>query len=432
MLAALGPRLANVALRALSLGSRFALLLVLAKLLPPSDVGVYGLFVATVSFSTLLIGGEYHAFAHRELVAADKDRWSFMLQHHVVAVALLYLLLLPVQLVLFWLDLLPRNLLAWFFALLILEHLAQEMNRLLIVIGRPLAATWILFIRMGAWVWPLLLVFWAIPGTRHLDSVFAAWLAGVAAATLAGALITWKEVAPWRTWPIDFDWIRRGFLVGALFLVSSLCFKALTTIDRYFVELLAGQDLLGIYVLYVGLAMAILQVLQPAVTAFLYPRIVGSYRKGDMETYGRLMRELAWSSIGLTFVLALAAALLSPYVLRWIGRPIYLEHIHLLWLLLAVPIAYAAGLAPHYGLYARGADVTILATHIAGTVVFIATVAIFAPHVRLEATALGLLAALTFITAAKFAGYRYRASPLAPTPPPGASENATVKHRPRT
>ena len=57
MLKVVAPRVANVALRALAIGSKFALILALARLLEPADLGMFGLFAATVGFSVVLIGG---------------------------------------------------------------------------------------------------------------------------------------------------------------------------------------------------------------------------------------------------------------------------------------------------------------------------------------------------------------------------------------
>ena len=43
-------KLANIGLRGITLASKFALLLVLAKYLEPSDVGLYGLIAVTVAY----------------------------------------------------------------------------------------------------------------------------------------------------------------------------------------------------------------------------------------------------------------------------------------------------------------------------------------------------------------------------------------------
>lgn len=258
-------RAGNVALRMLASGSRFVLIIVLARFLEPAQIGLYGLFAATVGFSVLAIGGDYYTYSQRELITSPRERWSFVLQHQALATGLLYLLLLPPQWLIFGLDLLPTDLLFWFFGLLVVEHVAQEFNRLLVAMHRPLTASWVLFLRLGAWVWILLPILWFEPATRDLTTVFLAWLLGALLAILVGLRLIWQEAAPWRAYPIDRAWLTRGFKVGLLFLTATLCLKALTTLDRYVVDHLVGTDLLGVYVLYIGISMALMSVLDPAI-----------------------------------------------------------------------------------------------------------------------------------------------------------------------
>ncbi|WP_133511737.1 lipopolysaccharide biosynthesis protein [Candidatus Thiosymbion oneisti] len=402
-------RVANVALRGFAMGSKFVLIFVLARLLEPAELGLYGLFAITVRFGTLLIGGDYYIYAQRELLSEDRQRWSFVLQHQAIATGLLYLALLPTQLLLFRFDLLPGSLIVWFFLLLVFEHLAQEINRLLIVMGRPIIGSWIFFIRMGAWVWPLVAIMWLLPRARTLDAIFLAWLLGSALAFALGMLAVIREAAPWRRWPLDYAWLKRGFGVALLFLTATLCSNVMTTADRYIVEALVGRDLLGVYVLYMSIAMAIVAFLDPAVFSFLYPRIVGAYRRGELLAYRRLMKELIWSSIALSLGLAILIALSAPFVLRWTGRSLYVEHLPLLWVLLSVAVIHVIGMAPHYSLYVRGADRVIVLAHISALFVFAAVAVLVAPHAPFYAPAYGLLAGFLWIGGLELVWYRHLA-----------------------
>lgn len=406
MLAYLAPRMANMTLRGLALVSRFALIIFLARLLTPADVGAYGLFLATVSFSVLVIGGDYYTYTQRELLSRPRAEWSFVLQHQGLGTALLYLLLLPPQLLFFWFDLLPAQWLAWFLSILLVEHVAQEINRLLVAMQRPLMASWVLFIRLGLWVWPLLTLMWFVPDTRTLETIFLAWLIGSTLAVMLGAVIIWKDVAPWRRWPLDRRWITRGFKIGFVFLTATMSFKALQTFDRYIVADLVGPELLGVYVLYTGIAMAVIGFLDPAVFSFLYPRLIRAYREGKMLEYQSILKELAWSATLLATLMAIIAAALAPLILAWTGKAIYQEHLDLLWLLLSMVVIYAIGMIPHYGLYAKGSDRSIMIAHISSLLVFVVVVWLTARIAPLEAAAYGLLAAFTWMGLFKY--WRYR------------------------
>ena len=173
---------------------RFLLIIVLAKLFSPSEVGLFGLLSATVVISQLLIGGEYYSYSQRELISMGKDRWSFVLQHQVVALLLLYALFLPLLASLFHWAVLPDNLLSWFYLILILESIAQELNRVMIAMQRQVTASCILFCRHGLWVLCVLPYMWINPGSRSLDLIFSAWIVGCAIAIVLGLLMIKREV----------------------------------------------------------------------------------------------------------------------------------------------------------------------------------------------------------------------------------------------
>lgn len=405
MLSIIAPRVLNVFLRVMAMGSKFLLVVFLAKVLEPAEIGRYGLFAATIGFSMLIIGGDYYTYSNRELLSAPKHRWSFVIQHQALAIGLLYLVLLPSQLIFFWLGFLPQTLLVWFISLLLVEHIAQEINRLLIVMQRPLIASWILFIRLGLWVWALLPILWLYPALRNLETVFGAWWLGTSMAIIFGANIIRREVTPWRRWPLDRAWLMRGYKTGSMFLIATVCFKALQTIDRYVVEYLVGSDLLGVYVFYVSLAMAVVNLIDPMVFSFLYPRLVRAYAQGERETYRRLLKEMAWSAIGISAALSLVVALFAPLVFEWIGRPVYSKHLPLLWLLLITAVVYVAGMIPHYGLYAKKAEKAIMFAHVSSLLVFFAAVWLISAHDAFASAAYGSLAAFAWLGGVKLWHY---------------------------
>lgn len=365
-------------------------------------MGAYGLFTATISFSMLVIGGDYYTYSQRELLSEPRVRWSFVLQHQAIAAALLYAVLLPVQFFIFVFDLMPWQLAGWFFALLVVEHVAQEINRLLVAMQRQLLASLVLFLRMGLWIWAVLPLIWINPEYRQINTVFAAWLVGASLAIVVGLVVVWREARPWQRWAIDWLWLRRGFTVGLTYLIATMSFRALQTFDRYAVEALAGQDFLGVYVLYIGMAMTVISVVDSGVFFFLYPKLVTAQRQDKPAQVRKLMQELAWSALTVSFVIGLMVGLLAPWVFAWIGKPLYAEHLHVLWLLLLMTLIYAMGMVVHFGLYARGADKTIVFAHISSLLVFFAALGLMARPFPLEATALALIVAFAWMGIYKF------------------------------
>ena len=382
--------------------SRFLLLLFLAKFLEPIEVGLFGLLLATISFSVLAIGGDFYAYSQRELLSRPKDEWGFVLYNQLIAIFILYLLLLPPHFFIFYFNLIPLKFAGIFFLLLIAEHLAQEINRFLIATHRPIAASLVLFIRMGLWVFILLPILWFNNIKNPLEITLYAWLAGVILAILVGVYFIKKTITFHKeNKKIDTQWIKRGFKIGLIFLIATLCFRALFTLDRYIVDYLNGAAFLGVYTLYMSIAMAIFSFIDAGILSFLYPKMVRHYKQGKINEYKKCKKELLQSIFIVSFFLALMTALIAPLALSWTGREIYLDYIPLLWLLLIVVIVYALGMIPHYGLYARGQDKDIIVAHIISVVIFLIVTSIVSFLSPLFATALGLLAAFIWIGAFK-------------------------------
>lgn len=405
-------RLVNLSLRAATLVSKFALIFVLAKFLEPTEVGLYGLLSATVFYVLMALGFDFYTFASRELIVTDRRNWAGMLRDQGVFYGITYSALLPLCLLLFWLGLLPWQLAVWFFPLLALEHLAQELNRLLVAISEPLWASIVLFVRSGAWAIIAALWMWFDPVQRSLDFVLAAWAIGVFVSCLLGAsrLRGFDRASLQRA--IDWAWIRKGIRVALPFVLATLSLRALYTVDRYWIEALGGLEQLAAYVLFVGIANAIMSFLDAAVFTFAYPALIASAGKADRPTFDRQMRRLGQHTLAVALGLSIAAVVCAGPLIDWLDRPSYAQHFSLLyWTVLAAAL-FGISMIPHYGLYARREDRTIVFSHLASLPIFLLGALVLIPLIGVAAVPAAMCLAFLFLLLAKLLAFK-RCGPLA-------------------
>lgn len=364
-------RCVNLSLRSSTLLAKFVLVFFLAYYLDPMDVAVYGLTVATISYSLYALGFDFYTYSTRELLALDPSRWAGLLRDQGVFFALAYLIVLPTLSLVFITGLLPWQIAPWFFMLVVLEHLGQEINRLLVAISRPLLASTALFLRAGLWVMGVALAFWLWPATRSLESVFLAWSCGASAACLLGAVGLYRldRVSPRRN--VDWLWIRRGIQVALPFVVATLAVRGVFTLDRYWVREVAGVEVLAAYVLFTGVANAVMAFLEAGVFVFLYPKLILAVTRNDRNGFRQCMQMLLYQTLGVTLALGVLAALLIHPVLAWLDKPVYEANIPLLYVLLSAVAINAASMVPHYGLYAMSRDRHIIGSHILTLLVFV-------------------------------------------------------------
>ena len=108
----------------------------------------------------------------------------------------------------------------------------------------------------------------------------------------------------------------------------------------------------------------------------------------------------------LSSLFALVSWLALPYLLTWIGNPLYSNAIYLYpWLLLAV-VLNALSMVPHYALYARGQDKPIIHCHLAALVVFVVSTWALSTLVSILAIPIGLALAFLVILTWKSLAYR--------------------------
>ncbi len=88
-------------------------------------------------------------------------------------------------------------------------------------------------------------------------------------------------------------------------------------------------------------------------------------------------------------------------VLKWIGKPLYLQNLSVFYLLLAASTLFVIGHIPHYSLYAMGHDRSIVGAHIASFIAFIVFSALLAPPYGMCGVAIALFMAITLAGALK-------------------------------
>lgn len=362
--------MSSVALRALTLGGRFLLLFLLAHWLTPADLGTYGLVTAVVGYGIYLIGWEFYTYSGRRLVTADAALRRHMVEQLGILYALSYALGVAMLAAAWWAGAIPSGYAPWIAGLLLVEYLAQEVHRNLVALSRQLMASVVLFIRMGAWCFLVMMLMQLEPEWRSLSWVLGAWLVFAGAACGLGYASLLAQTRP--GWPrrIDWRWLGQGIVVAWPLFVASLSTRGMVTFDRFFLEDQAGLEVLGAYVLFMGITTAILSFLDAGVVDFTYPRLVDHASRGELPAFKAVLRQARKRLLLMTAPLLLAALLVTELLVPTLGKPVFTENRHLMyWLLLATALQ-ALCLIPHLALYGLRRDAPIMQSQLAGLMVF--------------------------------------------------------------
>ncbi|PHR17391.1 MAG: hypothetical protein COA41_12295 [Sphingopyxis sp.] len=398
-------KIVNLFLRGLTLACKFTLIFVLAKYLDPADVGIYGLLAATIGYCIYILGLDFYTFSNREMISSKKETWGQIIKNQGMVAILAYIIITPMLVMLFESGTLPKQYIAWFFLILILEHISQEAHRILIATSQPLMASTVLFIRSGLWVIAIITLMFVDPRLRSTYYVFSAWAVGAFLAIMLTAVnLKGKKIGGWNK-SIQWKWIIEGCKVAAPFLIATLAIRGIYTIDRFWIEKLTNVEILAAYVLFMGMSNALVSFADSGIFSFSYPKLILQWQNKTHEEYKSTLKNMLTNLGVLSCLFSITSILLINPILKWIDREIYTSQVEIYYWLLASSIVISISMIPHFALYAQGKDRPIIVGQTLGLVAFAVTAFTISKIDATNAIPISVFCSFSFILAWKTAAY---------------------------
>ncbi len=380
--------------------------MVLAYFLSPEELGQYGLFVATVGYALYVIGFEFYLFSSREIIKNGKEKGGKLIKNQLSLYGLSYLFLMPLFLFVFHFGYIKWQYLLIFLLLVILEHLAQEMNRLIVALSSQIWASIILFLRSGLWSGIIVLIIWLVPSTRNIETLFTAWTVGSLSACLVGFYWIYKNgLRGWRE-AVDWSWIKQGIKVSIPFFLATLITQGMFTFDRYLLDHFFSKEILGAYVLYISFVFSIVTFLEAGVFVFFYPKLIELGQAKKMSEFKEVLGKMTKQVLLIASISAVFAIIVIEPILKLIGKEIYIQNVNIFYCLLGAIWLQIVGMIPQYGLYALQKDKPIVVSHVLAAVLFFVLAGILSYQQVTLGIPLALCAAFSFSLVYKTVAYK--------------------------
>ena len=381
--------LSAIGIRGIGLVAKFLLVLCLVRYFQPSEMGLYGIMAAMVAYALFFLGMEYYNYASRTLVDARPAAQAIIIRDQFLLYAFVYLLMSPLFYGLFYYNILPRFLCLLFFILVTVEHVSNELMRVLIVLSRPYLANVVYFIRQGSWIIFLLPLFYFVPASRHFNAVFVAWIIG-ALFSIFIASIGLKHL-PWRViWYEPIQWVRiwQGLKVSRPFMVSAFCALSMLYIERFFVNYYCGLEAVGIYTFYAGLSLTLHNLVNTGVSKMRLAQLLAAWKQNNRSNFhDEAMRMLKETALFVVLFAAFSLCLIYPFV-NFINKPIYLSHLSIFYFLLFGAACRSIADIPLYTLYAQHSDRLLLSINLSAFCILLLGNAVLVPLYGLTGAAL--------------------------------------------
>ncbi|MEZ5528804.1 MAG: hypothetical protein R3E57_02495 [Porticoccaceae bacterium] len=371
------PNMLSIFLRIGTLGCKFLLIILMAKFLSVNDFGLYGLLTVTVGYSIYLVGFDFYNYTTRELVSLSPEKWGRIFKAQGMLTLILYFLFIPVCSLFFVFGFMPSYLFVWFVGLLVVEHVCQEITRILISASFHVAASAVIFLRTGAWALVCSLLMILFPGLRVLELVLGGWIVGgVMACALGVVCLSGLKISGWSD-RVDMEIIKFGIKVSLPLLISTLAMRAIFTVDRYLIDAYGNSETLAAYVLFAGVATTLMSLLDAAVYFPSYPKLIKFHSERGVKEFMNIFRRMLVLATFIAVAFMAFNVFAIEYVLKWLGKAIYLERLEMFYWVLAGMVIYSLSMVPHYGLYAKKLDEKIIFCHCFSLIIFILSGVIF-------------------------------------------------------
>lgn len=303
--------LSNMALRSMTLVTRFALTLFIAKFMGIAEVGAYGLIVGIVSMTPVVVGWGANYFMARSSVGEARIVAGQKLKDRLVLTVLSLMVVFVLALLAQRLGLISDiRFLLPIMVIVLFETIACDIQAWLVARHMTLQANALMFVRSSLWAIIVMTLAYFSEDYRDLGFFLRAWalFEVLQIIPLLFFLRKWplREIA--RT-PVDTAQIRRYITGGKLIYMNELGLIGTLYLDRFIINGLLGLELTGIFTFYWSIVNGINALVVTGIIQITTPHMVQSVKDQQyglwQQIFSKLLRKTFWSTLFLSaFLLA--------------------------------------------------------------------------------------------------------------------------------
>ncbi len=350
------------------MGSKFLLMMLLAKYFSTEDVGLYGLILSFVNISVLIIGLDYYTFSQQELSKGQEI--NIIISNQLILHVIMYILFFFVTFLFVNDDKIGISYFLIVYFILFFEHLNQEISRYLIFYERQLAVSLFLFLRTGVWA-----IIYAVYAyyfeSFNLISLFIFWLIFSLIALISSLIyLINRHKFNISFCAINFKYILSGISKSIYIFIAGLAFKAIFFADRFLLKDISDINIVGVYVFYMTLVMSALSFYEPMVISFSYQKMLKYFNAKTYDKYKKEVKKASFQTTLFIFFLIVGFYFFIPIVLSILDKESYISFLWIMKYIYVIMVFYVFSLFLHYLLYSIDCNKYILYSHLSSLVVF--------------------------------------------------------------
>lgn len=370
-------RFYNLILRGSTIGFRSILIFYIAKSLLPEDMAIYGLITVTLSYLVYILGLDFYTYYTREFIKSTPSVWGGYIKNIFIIFIFTYLLCALIIFYLYKIDVIQKDFLFYFILLLILEHLNQEINRIMIMNGDVFYSSIVNFIRYAVWAPIVIFMMHMDFIANSINNIIIYWVIfGFIALLVSIHRLLQYNIQGWNI-DINKKWIYMGLLISIPLLVGTLALRGVFTFDRFWLKAYFSIDYLAAYTFFGTFAAVIGTIADSLIISYTYPKLIKLFNNKEILKYNKQIKEFSLQIVFLSFFSGLLLYFIVDFLLIFLELENYYAYMPMLIIILIANIFFCISNIPHYILYSQNKDKVIYWAHILLFFLFILILYIF-------------------------------------------------------
>jgi O-antigen/teichoic acid export membrane protein len=338
------------------LAAKLILSLFMARYMGLAELGVYGLIVGASGIIQAILRGGVFALLSRDAVSQPISELAYHLRHYATGILGIYSLLTPVTFAAGWLFGYPLiALLA--LAVFLTEHLAFDSFVLINNLQYPKLANFVYSLQLASWIYLYVVFAFFYPELRSLEALLAFWIGGGLIAIAISSFLArgwpWKKTFANKIDPLWYsEKLSKSFKLYLIDVTGVVNYY----MDRYIIMAFLSLEMTGVYVFFSQVVSATWNLVNSGVLVVFRPRLIKEYDPNNLAPFNRVYRSALKRAWLMTIALSILAALGVPFLVTLTDNEALLEHLPLLWLMLAALLFRVTATATGMALYAMHKD----------------------------------------------------------------------------
>ena len=390
----------SIFLRIVVIFCKFSLVTILIKKFPIDVFGEYSLLVTSISYALIIIGCDFHSFSTRFLISQDHKYWFSFLKDLLLFYLLSYLVFSLFFFQLFTFNILSPKFLIWFYVILLFEHLSQEIYRILILLGNTAHADFLVFLRNGVWVFPIIFYIYNVNvlEDQKIFIVLVGWCTGSILSFILGIKWILRSIPTNQPLlPINWNLLKEGLKKSLFFFIGTISFCGLTTIDKYLIKIFTNSSEVGMYSFFYMLTIVINTLVEAGIINQTLPNLIRIYHEGDTILFNSLYQKMKKKVFLSVFLFFSVSSISINFLIKFLNKSSFLEYLPLYYLLELTIAIQIIGLIPHYRLFIMKKDSTIVYSTFTSFIFFVILGYIMTPIYGIYGVVVSLLLAFTLL-----------------------------------